>query len=155
MDYIYHGELKIYQQDIDRFLEIAQRLKLEGLVGQESTTKENKVESFGQDPPEHVKDIISVKTPAQKEREMVPLILGDFENLEELDQKVLESYSKDKDGYFSCHYCSIISRHHGHIKEHVEVHFEGLVLKCDYCEKTCRSRKALRCHLYRFHRNSN
>ena len=32
MDYIYNGELKIYQDDIDRFLVVGQRLGLEGLI---------------------------------------------------------------------------------------------------------------------------
>ena len=46
MDYIYHGELKIYQEDIDRFLNVGQRLGLEGLIGiteppKESTPKKN------------------------------------------------------------------------------------------------------------------
>ena len=33
LDYIYHGELQIYQHDLERFLGIAERLKLEGLIG--------------------------------------------------------------------------------------------------------------------------
>ena len=32
MDYIYNGELQIFQEDLDRFLKIAHRLKIEGLV---------------------------------------------------------------------------------------------------------------------------
>ena len=35
LDYIYHGEIQIYQHDLDRFLGIAERLKLEGLIGGE------------------------------------------------------------------------------------------------------------------------
>ena len=30
MDYIYNGEVQIYQDNLDRFLNVAQRLKLEG-----------------------------------------------------------------------------------------------------------------------------
>ena len=33
LDYIYNGEVQIYQDDLDRFLTIAQKLKLEGLLG--------------------------------------------------------------------------------------------------------------------------
>ena len=33
LDYIYHGEIQIYQHELDRFLGIAERLKLEGLIG--------------------------------------------------------------------------------------------------------------------------
>ena len=35
LDYIYHGEVQIYQEQLDRFLEVAQRLKLEGLTGKD------------------------------------------------------------------------------------------------------------------------
>ena len=31
LDYIYNGNVKIYEEHIDRFLEVAQRFKLEGL----------------------------------------------------------------------------------------------------------------------------
>ena len=33
MNYIYNGEVNIFQEDFDRFLAVAQRLKLEGLLG--------------------------------------------------------------------------------------------------------------------------
>ena len=33
MDYIYNGEVQLYQDKLDNFLSIAQRLKLEGLIG--------------------------------------------------------------------------------------------------------------------------
>ena len=32
LDYIYNGEIQIYQEDLDRFLLIAQRFRLEGLL---------------------------------------------------------------------------------------------------------------------------
>ena len=157
LDYIYNGELNIYQEHIDRFLEIAQRLKIKGLIGQDyspydTITEVNKVETCVQDQPEYVADKSSLQKIDSNERKIVPLSCGDFDTIEKLDQKVLESYSRDEDGYLSCHYCSRIFKQQSHIKEHVEIHFDGLVLKCDYCEKTCRSRKALRCHKYQFHR---
>ena len=37
MDYIYNGEVKIFQENIDRFLSIAQKLKLEGLISNDDT----------------------------------------------------------------------------------------------------------------------
>ena len=36
LDYIYQGEVQIYQEQLDRFLEVAQRLKLEGLTGNQT-----------------------------------------------------------------------------------------------------------------------
>ena len=32
LDYMYNGEVKIYQEELDRFLSVAQRFKLEGLL---------------------------------------------------------------------------------------------------------------------------
>ena len=162
LDYIYHGELKIYQDDIDRFLEIAQRLKLKGLIGQESfsndstneITEKGTVETCIQDESKYIADDFNVKTPTARERKIVSVSDGEFDTMEKLDQKVLESYSRGGDGHFSCHYCSRISKKECHMKEHVEIHFDGLALKCDKCDQTCRSRKALRHHEYRYHRNS-
>ena len=36
LDYIYNGELQIHQEDLDKFLKIAERLKLDGLTGHEN-----------------------------------------------------------------------------------------------------------------------
>ena len=36
LDYVYEGEVKILQEDLDHFLSVAQKLKLEGLMGNES-----------------------------------------------------------------------------------------------------------------------
>ena len=40
MDYIYNGEVNIFQDGLDRFLGVAQRLKLEGLMGNDDTGQE-------------------------------------------------------------------------------------------------------------------
>ena len=44
IDYIYNGEVKIYQENIDRFLKVAQRFKLEGLLG---NNEEDSFEDLG------------------------------------------------------------------------------------------------------------
>ena len=36
LDYIYYGEVYIHQDEVDRFLNIAERLKLEGLISSEN-----------------------------------------------------------------------------------------------------------------------
>merc|ERR1712126_713888 len=33
LDYIYNGEVQIFQENLDRFLNVAQRFKLKGLLG--------------------------------------------------------------------------------------------------------------------------
>ena len=33
LDYIYEGEVQLYQEDLDNFLDVAQKLKINGLIG--------------------------------------------------------------------------------------------------------------------------
>ena len=44
LDYIYYGEVNIYQEDLDRFLLVAQKLQLQGLLTKEEQEQENKKE---------------------------------------------------------------------------------------------------------------
>ena len=152
LDYIYNEELKIYQHDLDRFLAVAKRFRLEGLIGQENKeTKETKVESSFEDSL-NVRDISNVDLVKsnfheQKEKTRIIFSAGDFETIEKLNEKVEKSYSRDNRGFFICHYCAKISNYRSHMKEHVEIHFEGLVLKCSFCDKTYKSRNYLRKHV--------
>ena len=52
LDYVYEGEVKILQEDLDRFLNVAQRFKLEGLMNNGVEEKEI-LEDFEE---EYVKD---------------------------------------------------------------------------------------------------
>ena len=36
LDFIYHGEINLYQEQLDSFLESAQKLEIEGLIGHEN-----------------------------------------------------------------------------------------------------------------------
>ena len=153
LDYIYNGEIQIYQHDLDRFLGIAQRLKLEGLIGGEQFVNEDAGNA------EHVVEE-NVSTSHKSEREMTKVVKtsekpiisvqsSDIQSLEDLDQKVSESYSRNSNGLFVCHYCEKLFNNSSHIKEHVEIHIEGLSFPCTYCDRILRSRKAFRLHIKR------
>ena len=71
---------------------------------------------------------------------------SDISSLEELDQKVKESFSKNSDGLYACHHCVKSFNRISNIKEHVEVHFEGLSFPCSFCDATLRSRNSVRFH---------
>ena len=43
MDYMYNGELQIFQDDLDRFLNVAQRFKLEGLITNDDADQEEEL----------------------------------------------------------------------------------------------------------------
>merc|ERR1739844_523597 len=121
MDYIYNGELKIYQDDIDRFLVVGQRLGLEGLIGLNESPKEspqkenyaaqsiklfdesNDVEGQSNEKTRNKtsindKIILMSETSEQK---IVSFAHGStITSVEELNRKVEESYSRDNDKIF-------------------------------------------------------
>ena len=47
LDYIYNGELQIYQEDLDQFLQTAQRFQLEGLIQVEEEGESGDVDHVG------------------------------------------------------------------------------------------------------------
>ena len=170
LDYIYNGELQIYQENLERFLVIAARFQLEGLIGGEAGENFNNFKDFDHNEVLDEKDsmwqskkrefhnnvtsefvsenktIVNVKT-----LNMENFNSQNFQNMEELDQKIRELMEKDSNGMFRCTVCGKISKNPGHTREHVETHIEGLSFSCSYCGKEFRSRNSMRSH-YRFHK---
>ena len=72
--------------------------------------------------------------------------------IEELDQKVEESYSKVSVGLYQCLHCSKTCKLRAHMKEHVETHFQGfLSFPCPMCDSVLKSRSTLKSHMKRQH----
>lgn len=154
LDYIYQGEVQIQQQELDRFLAIAERLKLEGLIGgRQHDEDENTKGVFEEEILTAEKDSIVSKhdnwvtsDDRRKEKPVISIQSADIQSLEELDQKVDESFTKDSTGFYSCNYCEKLFKQRCHIREHVEIHFEGLSFPCTSCDVILRSRKSFRLH---------
>ena len=162
LDYIYQGEVKIYQEDLDRFLTVAERLKLEGLIGGED--QEPKVEDrsiLEKKSETQQTDFLLATTPTFgskkirevgiKEKPDIAFQSTEFQSLDELDKKIEDSYTRDTSGNFICHYCGKSFYKSGHIKEHVESHISGLSFQCTFCDSIMRSRLSLRKHIQRSH----
>ena len=157
LDYIYHGEIQIYQHELDRFLGISERLKLEGLVrGEqpdfieesktENTLDENNLTSQMDFLVSKVEDQIN-KGVRKTETPVISFQSSDIQSLDELDRKVEESYTKVSPGCWTCNHCNKSFIKGAHAREHVEIHFEGLSFSCTFCDTVLRSRKALRQHI--------
>ena len=71
-----------------------------------------------------------------------------FENLEELDQKINNMFERIDGGGKTrrCIPCGKITRDTCNAREHAETHIDGLNFPCQYCEKTFRLRQSLRIH---------
>ena len=66
LDYIYEGEVKVHEEDLERFLTIAQKIKLEGLVTDaEEEKKGNELKS----------PVLKSRTlaPTERQRKLLPL----------------------------------------------------------------------------------
>ena len=148
VDYIYHGEVQIHQEDLDRFLGIAKKFHLQGLL----QTKEYNF---------HVKDELLAGNIYENEeieskhvlssiyddnqKNPPPVLLSDqFNSIEELNARIDENIIQTK-GMKFCNLCTYQSRHLSHIREHVEIHFQ-LSFSCKICGKPSKTRNSLRQH---------
>ena len=160
LDYAYVGEVQIYQNDLDRFLKIAERLKLEGLITDEdnavgSDPKDNFKEEVAREvneiASEEILNDIEDKTVIAHNKTKIIINSEEFSSVEELDAKILEHIEKDGNRW-KCNICDKLMRMKVHAKEHVEIHFDGLTFPCPDCDSILRSRHALRSHIQRKHK---
>ena len=75
---------------------------------------------------------------------------ANFENIDELDKAISDMIEKVDDGTMKrkCVPCGKLTKGISHAKEHAKTHISELSFPCKFCDKTFRSRKALRSHLY-------
>ena len=160
LDYVYNGEIQILQDGLDRFMTIAERLKLEGLNGQESgdqvdETEETMEESLVKEAlysKDNQDQNISPKRQLQEvqENEMFffqsQSISGQEVN-EKLDELITSEFDSLNSLMHHCNFCSKSSKKKGHMREHVEIHVEGLQFQCNSCDKSYKTRNTLRSHV--------
>ena len=157
MDYVYNGELQIYQEDLDGFLNVAQRLKIEGLMSDpDDDQKEEEVNvETKQFKTENVK---SQKMPSYHQTEgpeksvIAKLNTQNPENLSEVLQQIDENIIRNADHTWGCKVCNRSFKKKDHLKQHIETHLEGVSYDCPMCEKTFRSTNSLNVHKVRFHK---
>ena len=153
LDYIYYGEVNLFQEQLESFLRSAKKLEIEGLLGQETMnqdsdqTNEFKHESLKQFQPYEAPELVMVddKQAVRSRRtystfNYVAKIDATLLTPEEIDVKMKELYKKI-DGVYSCQLCDYKSydkSSSSSIRRHVENHFEGLSYLCNVCNKDFR-----------------
>ena len=169
LDYIYFGEAQMFQEGLDNFLNLAQKLKLEGMMGPGIEEPLDEDRSHHQENEEkHILRETKVDIPSSNSNQtnsfvelpktfikaaatgIVSQVSFDGPmDIEVLDQKILE-YTRTEGDKCICTQCGKESTGRNkkqNIAKHIETHFEGLSFICDHCGKTVRSRNALQCHL--------
>ena len=161
MDYIYQGEVQILQDELDGFLDTAQKLKIDGLIG--SNNHEGEEQETVIDYEEETKATVlpnnkaEMDSPVQKPKRRIYENHSNHSrdlalNTSNIDAKaaVDDLVIKTQDGY-ECKACGKRMKTLD-IRRHAEIHIEGLSIECPVCNKTFRSRNSLNFHKSSFHK---
>ena len=175
LDYIYFGEVSIYQEHLDSFLESARKLQISGLIGgsqDKNHTAEHSVNQANVNRPfkkeqEPISDdtsssmVTTSDTDGVKPRRQCSKAPRnddsriDVANMtpEEIEEKTKELYQKI-DGVWTCLQCGKTSGQDrsSNIRYHVEIHLDGLCYTCKICCNEFRSKKSFRNHKAKYHK---
>ena len=166
LDFIYNGEVNIFQEDLDGFLAIAEELGLKGLTGvsteeyMKHEETENRVQKLQNvKSKEEIKlsaDGVSINNvpeynfeePSNPLRSMV--VANESVDYKELDEQIMTMMEK-REGIWTCKVCCKTDDKLNkkiNIQQHVEsLHVEGGAHPCNHCGKILRSRHTLRTHM--------
>ena len=164
IDFLYHGETKVCQENLDSFLTIAEDLKLEGVVGQSCDPRRFSIQELQLDKvkveeptnglialPEATidkKPLAEYKTAITSEnlKTVLPMFVsGDLRRLDEQVKTMMEKSENivpNKRGE-KAKICKVCGKEGEgtSIRNHIEaIHLEGVSLPCNICEKEFRSR---------------
>ena len=173
LDFLYCGEANVFQENLDPFLALAEELKLKGLMGQTTGCEDRLQEPFSKfqmeqrrviatrPKPEPLNDFSTLNTEKQlliadsNGEQRIEISEHVSSNLQELDAQVKSMMDQGQkmvpNGKIQtrskiCKMCGKEGAPNT-IRDHIEAHhLEGFALPCNSCEKTFRSRAALRHH---------
>ena len=170
MDYIYNGEVNIFQDCLDRFLSVAQRLKLEGHIGNEDTDQEVHDEAYSKEE-KKVTEVPFVHDAKYKThtnhiavgRELekvdkIQVAISSAADVNAVKERLQQCIERDADGNIKCKRKEGIGKNPGtarcNLEKHIETHLEGLSfpIPCQLCGKMFRSTNGFNTHKSRFHR---
>ena len=162
IDFLYHGEVNIYQDNLDNFLTKAEELKLKGFTGDDRYLEKNKqipktIENSGiyrEATTETVLDhtnnkseqeVMEYEYPKKWDKHETALVLpkeisADSQELDEKIKSVMILGKKVGERIYKCQVCGKESKCHNNMRNHIESnHIEGASIPCNHCTKTFRS----------------
>ena len=169
LDYIYNGEVNIFQEKLDRFLTVAQRFKLEGLLSGEDEEEQGSEEEVNNQNSRPLKEQSSINAKHEKpeqhgnfdtssevaiptENNAVKFVMSEEEK-NNLKKTIDQHLERNDDGSWICKLCGKSAKWRQQMQYHVEgKHLEGMSLPCNLCEKIFRTRNSLLVHKTKFHK---
>lgn len=166
LDYIYEGEVTLFQDDFEAFIDCARKLKIEELnVSFDEHQKDleneishdnlntkveishnnlnSKVDLIKEEPSQ---EILSSPVPIRKYKTNGTLALHDDKAKKAIENLIIESH----DGWF-CKDCGKSTASKSNMRKHVEIHVDGLSYQCKICSNIYNSRMKLDLHKKKFH----
>ena len=161
VDFLYHGEVNIYQQNVEDFLVIAKELKINGLTGVESDWKQNNkilkanekldlvrvIKTEAIQDHEHdqtTQDFTHIDYLQKWDKPETTLVLlkepaGDSQELDEKIKSMILLDKKDGERIYTCQVCGKENKYHSNMRNHIETHhIKGVSFPCNLCSKTFR-----------------
>ena len=156
VEYLYHGEVYVDQEDLNDFLSIARELQVKGLSGLEES-------EFG-DQPKINKNINMIGLPTKIKTEPFEedfklsvnvngVNLSDSKDIEHKLYEMIDTTGKN----WTCKICGKEARgedvriRNRNLKRHTQVHLTGISYPCNQCGKKYRHKHKLKCHMVKYH----
>ena len=166
IDFLYHGETNVHQENLDNFLNMAEELQLKGLTGRNTDSdviedvkeQENinkKRQEIPEGKPKQIKKIegnSDANYPLEEFKSydtaaFTNEIISDLQGLDEKIKSLSTIVKRDGKRVYTCKVCGKEGSYPTQMRDHVEAnHIEGISHPCNYCEKTFRCRDSLRKH---------
>ena len=150
MDYIYQGEVQILQSDLDGFLNVAKKLKIDGLNGK-NDEHEGNVYLNDDNQTYHMETSKEYSTGSEVDETVKQESITIRKRLPHT--AAVDDLVEQTENGWSCKACGWTSKtmQTSPIRKHAELHIEGLSFDCLLCDKSFRSRNALNTHKSRHH----
>ena len=180
VDFIYHGETNIYQEDVDGFLTLAEELQLKGLDGGKDVTLYAQKEQIERPLKTYSKLIFNAEQ-EHNTNNFLKSNLGSNNTIKFVENNYPLSHVKlvvpeniakgDLNGYLNsmmekagdvdnkwiCTVCgkTAVGKNIGtaryNMREHIETHIKGLSFPCNLCGNVSRTTNGQRRHAYKYH----
>jgi len=174
LDFMYYGEVSIDQDELERFLILAEELKLKGLTGSQKQREKDKETIKYEVPVQDKQDENNlVSTPISRKtavklspgKDIVEFSPSLSDNSIANERNVVNITGEGElnttidgmvgriDGSWTCTMCGKTAKTKQNLKSHIENnHIEGVLHQCNKCQKQYKSRSNLQSHKYQSHR---
>ena len=144
IDYVYEGEVQIFQEQLDSFLDAAQKLQIAGLLSNQKDDVDDYITENAQlkneeEVEERNNYKISEMNSQNQTKRVKTLVAVSGHDQNEVNQKINEILIREGE-YLKCSVCGKMSmtKDERNMRRHVEIHIEGLSYECQLCNNTFR-----------------